>query len=359
LEKEAMLNEFAKIAGGMMFLQGHVMNPDTARLLAQVDRPQRRKPPGGKRRRKPGSGEVGVYAILVALAAMWGGSFLFQRVSATDFGPFPMVEVRLALGALVLLPFLVRERARFTRSRWLAVIGIGALNTTLPFLLFAWGAERAPAGISAISNSMAVPFAALAAFFVFGERIAARRAIALLAGLVGVAVLASGHVAGSNIGAAVAAGTLAALMYGVSANLLKHHLSDLPPSALAAAALLCGAIELAPLAFATWPATPIPTHSWASVIALGVLCTGTAYALYFRLIQRIGAPRAAMVTWLVPVFGVAWGWLFLGEPLTISMAAGGALILGGMIFGQRDAKPRRTPVPTIRHGHPDVCGDCG
>src|SRR5690348_680889 len=183
---EAMLNEFAKIAGGLMFMQGHVMSAETARLLAQVDRPPQRKPRGGRRIRRQGRGELGVYAILVALAAIWGGSFLFQRVAAKDFGPFPMVEVRLALGALVLLPFLLRERARFTRPRWLAVIGIGALNTTLPFLLFAWGAERAPAGISAISNSMAVPFAALAAFAMFGERIGMGRAVALFSGLVGV-----------------------------------------------------------------------------------------------------------------------------------------------------------------------------
>ena len=355
-----MLNEFAKLAGGLLFMRGHVVNLETARLLARVDRPPARKPHGGRRVPRWPDGEGRIYAMLVALAAIWGGSFLFQRVAAKDFGPLPMVEVRLLLGALVLLPFLLRERARFTRSRWLPLIGIGALNTTLPFLLFAWGAERAPAGISAISNSMAVPFAALGAFAIFGERIGAHRATALLSGLVGVAVLASGHVAGSNIGAAVAAGTLAALMYGISANLLKRYLSDLPPAALAAAALLCGAIELAPLAFATWPAAPIPAHSWVSVIALGVLCTGTAYALYFNLIQRIGAARAAMVTWLVPVFGVAWGWLFLGERLTLSMAIGGALILGGLIFGQRGAKPRVAPIPLIRHGHSaSTCGDCG
>ncbi|HXS73150.1 MAG TPA: EamA family transporter [Rhodanobacteraceae bacterium] len=284
--------------------------------------------------------EVRVYATLVALAAIWGGSFLFQRVAAKDFGPVPLVEVRLALGAAILLPFLVRERARFPFSRWLSIVAIGALNTTLPFLLFAWGAERAPAGIGAIANSLAVPFAALAAFALFGERIGARRATALLSGLVGVAVLASGHVAGSSIGAAVAAGTLAALMYGISANLTKRYLSDLPSAALAAITLLSGAIALAPFAVASWPSTPVPPHSWASVVALGVLCTGLAYALYFRLIQRIGAPRSAMVTYIVPVFGVAWGWLFLGEPLTISMAVGGALILGGMIFGQREARSK-------------------
>jgi len=354
-----MLNEFARIAGGMMFMQGHIMSPETARLLAQVDRPQQRKPRGGRRARLPGNGETRTYAVLVALAAIWGGSFLFQRVAAKDFGPLPLVEVRLALGALVLLPFLLRERARFTRSRWLAIIGIGAINTTLPFLLFAWGAERAPAGIGAISNSMAVPFAALAAFALFGERIGSHRAIALFGGLVGVAILASGNVAGSNVGAAVAAGTVAALMYGISANLVKRFLSDLPAAALAASTLLCGALELAPFTYFMWPADAIPAHSWASVIALGILCTGTAYALFYRLIGRIGAPRAAMVTYLVPAFGVAWGWLFLGEPLTPSMAAGGALILGGMIFGQRDAKPQAARPIVIRHGHPHACSDCG
>jgi drug/metabolite transporter (DMT)-like permease len=359
-----MLNEFARIAGGMMFLHGHIMNPETARLLARADRPAvPRKPPGGRRPRVLRNDETRTYAVLVALAAIWGGSFLFQRVAARDFGPLPMVEVRLALGALVLLPFLWRERAHFTFSRWPAIVAIGAISTTLPFLLFAWGAERAPAGIGAISNSMAVPFAALVAFALFGERIGMRRAAALFSGLGGVAVLASGDVAGFHIAAAVGAGTLAALMYGVSTNLVKHYLSDLPPAALAAAALSCGALELAPFTFFEWPGNAIPVHSWASVVALGVLCTGFAYALFYRLIGKIGATRAAMVTYLVPAFGVAWGWLFLGEPLTPSMAAGGALILGGMIFGQREGRsqaervhsPRPVPVRVTRK----PCVDCG
>ena len=355
-----MLNEFARIAGGMMFLQGHVMNPETARLLDQVDRPAQRprKPRGGRRAQVPGNGELRVYAVLVVLAAIWGGSFLFQRVAAKDFGPLPMVEVRLALGGLMLLPFLLRERAHFTLSRWPAIVAVGALATTLPFLLFAWGAERAPAGIGAISNSMAVPFAALVAFALFGERIGMGRAVALFAGLAGVVVLASGHVAGSNVAAAVSAGTLAALMYGFSTNLVKRYLSDLPPAALAAATLLCGALELAPFTAATWPKTAIPAHSWTSVVALGVLCTGLAYALFYRLIGKVGATRAAMVTYLVPAFGVAWGWLFLGEPLTPSMALGGALILGGMIFGQREARGKVQVAP-VRDARAQPCADCG
>ena len=356
-----MLNEFARIAGGMMFLHGHVMSPETARLLERANNGESpRKPRGGRRVKSQNEPRDWRSAIvLVALAAIWGGSFLFQRVAAKDFGPLPLVEVRLALGALILLPFLLRERARFTRARWPAIVAIGAINTTLPFLLFAWGAERAPAGIGAISNSMAVPFAALAAFASFGERIGARRAIALLAGLVGVAVLASGHVAGANIGAAVGAGTLAALMYGISANLVKRYLSDLPSAALAAATLGSGAIALAPFAYFAWPATAIPAQAWWSTLALGVLCTGIAYAIYFDLIRRIGATRAAMVVYLVPAFGVTWGWLFLGETLTASMALGGALILGGLIFGQREAKPRVLRSAAVHVTRPGTCTDCG
>jgi drug/metabolite transporter (DMT)-like permease len=354
-----MLNEFARIAGGMMFLHGHIMNPETARMLAQADRPAPRKPRGGRRARVLQKGEIRTYAVLVALAAMWGGSFLFQRVAAKDFGPLPLVEVRLALGGLLLLPFLIRERARFTLSRWPAIVGVGAIATTLPFLLFAWGAERAPAGIGAISNSMAVPFAALVAFALFGERIGLRRGVALFAGLAGVAVLASGHVAGSNIAAAVVAGTVAALMYGFSTNLVKHHLSDLPPAALAAATLLAGAVELVPFTYFEWPKNAIPAHSWASVAALGVLCTGLAYALFYRLIGKVGATRAAMVTYLVPAFGVAWGWLFLGEPLTPSMAVGGALILGGMVFGQREAQQQSHRPKSAQIARTRPCTDCG
>lgn len=342
-----------------MFLHGHIMNPETARLLAQADRPTPPWPRGGRRVRAMPAVEIRTYAVLAALAAIWGGSFLFQRVAAKDFGPLPLVEVRLALGALVLLPFLWRERARFAASRWPAIAGVGAIATTLPFLLFAWGAERAPAGIGAISNSMAVPFAALVAFALFGERVGARRAVALFAGLAGVAVLASGHVAGSNVAAAVAAGTLAALMYGVSTNLVKRYLSDLPPAALAAATLLCGALELAPFTFAAWQKTAIPVHSWASVAALGVLCTGLAYALFYQLIGKVGATRAAMVTYLVPAFGVAWGWLFLGESLTLSMALGGALILAGMVFGQRVVAQRAPRRLAVVQTPTQPCAECG
>ncbi|TCV94571.1 drug/metabolite transporter (DMT)-like permease [Luteibacter rhizovicinus] len=272
---------------------------------------------------------------LVSLGAIWGGSFLFMRVAAKDFGPFPMVATRLLLGAAVLAPLLWRARAAIRPAHIWKMLGIGALSAAIPFTLFAWGAERAPAGIGAIANSMTVLFAALVAFVAFGEKIDTRKALALVAGFVGVVILASGRTAGDNIAPAALAGALASLCYGISANLIKRYLADLPPTAVAAGCLLGAAILTAPLALATWPSAPIPGKSWLCVIALGVMCTGLAYAFYFRLIQRIGAPRAATSTYLVPLFGVAWAWMFLGEALTPTMALAGAIILGSVIFSQK------------------------
>jgi drug/metabolite transporter (DMT)-like permease len=272
---------------------------------------------------------------LTLLGAIWGGSFLFMRVAAKDFGPIPLVEARLALGALTLLPFLWRARAHFTPALWLKIAGIAAINSVIPFALFAWGAERAPAGIGAISNAMTVMFAALVAYFFYGEQIGARRLLGLACGFVGVVVLASGNVAGADVGSAALAGTLASLCYGFGINLVRRYLSGLPSAAVAAANLLAGSVLLAPLALYTWPHQAIPPASWGSALLLGVLCTGIAFVYYYRLIARIGAPRTATVTYLIPLFGVIWAWLLLGEPLTATMAAAGVLILIGVALSQQ------------------------
>lgn len=277
---------------------------------------------------------------LLGLGAIWGGSFLFMRVAARDFGAFPLVEVRLALGALVLLPFLWRARAQFTPSLWLRLAAIGAVNSAIPFVLFAWAAQRAPAGIGALTNSMAVPFTTLVAYLLYREPIGGRRALGLASGFAGVAVLASAKLAGASVGSAALAGSVAALLYGFGANLIRRHLVGIPASALAAATLLCSALLLAPIAVVTWPERPIAPASWASALLLGGLCTGVAFTFYYRLIHRIGASRAATVTYLVPLFGILWAWLVLGETPTASMAIAAALILGGVGLSQRSAPAR-------------------
>ena len=280
----------------------------------------------------------------VLLAAIWGASFLFMRVAAGHFGAFALVEVRLSLGAVVLLPLLWSARTQFTARLWVKLAGIAAINSATPFLLFAWAAQHAPAGVGAIANATAVMFAALTALIFFGEPISSKRTFGLLLGFAGVIVLASGKMGGARVWPAALAGTGAAFLYGCGANLIRRQLVGLPAGAVAAATLVCAALLVLPLAVATWPSTAIPPASWLSAILLGVLCTGIAFVIYYRLIHRIGAPQASTVTYLVPLFGVLWAWLVLGEPLTSTMAAAAALILGGVALNQQwvaNPNPRR------------------
>lgn len=276
---------------------------------------------------------------LALLGAIWGASFLFMRVSANDFGPMPLVEVRLGLGSLVLLPFLWRARRQFASPKlWGKIALIGAINSAVPFMLFAWAAQRAPAGVGAIANAMTVLFTALVGFLFFGEKIGAKRAIALFTGFAGVVVLASGKIAGASIGSAVLAGTAAAFLYGIGINLVRRHFTGLPPAAVASATLGTSTLLVLPFAIASWPQQAIPLESWLSAGMLGVVCTGIAFVMYYRLIARIGASRASTVTYLIPVFGVAWAWLLLGESLTWTMAISAALILGSVAMSQQPSR---------------------
>lgn len=272
---------------------------------------------------------------LVLLGAIWGASFMLMRVAAPEFGPLPLVELRLALGALILLPFLWIERKRFPLRLWVILALIGAINSAAPFALFAWAAQLAPAGIGAICNALVVLFTAVVAALFFNEPIGTKRAFALLVGFAGVVVLASSRIEGASVGTAVAAGTLAALLYAFGANLIRKYLTGMPPSAVAAATLSCAALLTLPFALATWPETSPSLRAWSAAGLLGVLCTGIAFAVFYRLIKRVGASRAVVVTYLVPLFGVFWAWSLLGEPLTLTMAVAGALIISGVALSQR------------------------
>ncbi|MFC7519197.1 DMT family transporter [Xanthomonas populi] len=268
------------------------------------------------------------------LGIVWGCSFLFMRVAAPKFGTVVLVEIRLALGALVLLPLLWLARERFLAS--LADAG-GDRRAQFRVAVFVvcLGRATCTGRGGAICNAMTVLFTALIAFLFFGEKIGTRRALALLIGFVGVLVLATGKSAGLSVGPAALAGASASLLYGIGSNLVKRHMGDLPPAASAASTLGCSALLLAPLAWWQWPTTPVPAVAWACATALGVVCTGLAFLMYYRLIQRIGPARASTVTYLVPVFGALLAWSLLGEPLTWTMLVAAVLILGSVAFSQR------------------------
>ena len=275
-------------------------------------------------------------AELVALAALWGGSFLFMRLGAGEFGPAALVALRVGGAAALLLPLVVwRGQAGELPRHWRPVLVVGLLNSALPFLAFAYAALSISAGLSAILNATAPLFGGLVAWVWLGERLAPLRWLGIGVGFAGVALLAGSHAGDAaafkpgGTGWAVVACIAATLFYGLAANYTRHRLHGVAPLAIAAGSQAGAAIALALPALWWWPAVLPSPGAWAAVAALALACTGVAYLLYFRLIANTGPANAIAVTYLVPLFGALWGALFLGERVTPAMLGGGAVILLG------------------------------
>ncbi len=273
---------------------------------------------------------------LLLLAALWGASFLFMRLGAAEFGPVTLSGLRVGLATLVLLPLLFwRGQAAALRAHWRPIAFVGVVNSALPFVLFSLAALAINAGLSSIFNATAPLWGALIAWFWLGDRLTRTRVVGLAVGFAGVLWLAWDTASfkpgehGVSAAVAIAACLGATLCYGFAANYTKRKLSGVASLAVATGSQLAATLALALPALHWWPATPPSATAWASVAGLALLCTAVAYLLYFRLIDRLGAARAITVTFLLPVFGSAWGAIFLGERLTAAMLLGCAVILLG------------------------------
>jgi drug/metabolite transporter (DMT)-like permease len=265
------------------------------------------------------------------LAALWGASFLFTRVAAPAFGPVALAEVRVSIAAVMLVGLLAwRAGLGDLRTHAGRLLLVGAFNTALPFSLFAHAALTITAGMAAILNATAPLFTALVSWGWLRERLTPLQWLGMAVGIAGVAWLSTGQgTLGSGSAWAIGAAVVGSLSYGVSANAVKRHLGGARPLAVAAGSQAAAALLLAPFAVATWPPGAARAIDWGSAIALGVLCTGLAYILYFRLIARVGPANAMTVTFLIPAFAMLWGAVVLGEAVTLSMLGGCAVILAG------------------------------
>ena len=271
-------------------------------------------------------------ADLVLLAALWGASFLFTRIAAPAFGPLALAELRVAIAAVMLLVLLAwRAGLGDIRKHALRFLLLGAVNTAIPFSLFAYAALSITAGLASILNATAPLFTALVAWAWLRERLTWLQWLGMAIGMAGVGWLSASKAEFTLGGSALAigAGILASLSYGVSANVVKRHFTGVRPLAVAAGSQSAAALLLLPFSLAFWPAGPMRPIDWGSAVALGVACTGLAYILYFRLIARVGPATAMTVTFLIPAFAMLWGGLFLGEAVTGTMVAGCAVILAG------------------------------
>lgn len=272
---------------------------------------------------------------LLFLSAIWGASFLFLRISAPAFGPMALILVRTLVAALCLTPLLFgrAERAAF-RRHWAELLVVGVFSAGLPFSLFAYAMLSLEAGFGSLLNATTPLFTALLGALWFAAPLRRGQQLGLVIGFTGVGVLAWDRLSfrPGGSGWAVAAALTAAVAYGLATQYTKKHLADVPSRALSAGTLWGAALPLVPLGLWFWPATPPPAAAWLSAVALAAVCTAYAFLLFYDLLSRTGATVASTVTYIVPVFAILWGRLFLGEVLTWRMAAGMAITLLGTAF---------------------------
>lgn len=280
---------------------------------------------------------------LLVLAALWGASFLFIRVGVAEFGVAPLMALRVSIGALVLVLMLALRgtpHASFTslRTHAFPLLVVGVLNSAAPFCLFAFAELTLSAGLTSVINATTPLFGALVAFVWLKDKLTALRTLGMLVGFGGVVSLVWGQIeaphgalapsAGATALAALAA-TAAALLYGIAANYTKRYLTGVDSLTIATGSMIGGSLVLIPFALATWPVAPVSLHAWGAVLSLGVACTGIAYLIFFHLIVAAGPARAITVTFIIPVFGILWGALFLDEQISAGMLEGCAIVLVG------------------------------
>lgn len=276
-------------------------------------------------------------ARLVALAAIWGASYLFNRIVAPTLGPVLTAELRTLIGGIALaVYFFFSDYNPELRRYWRQYVLAAILSSALPFVLWAYAALSVGAGLLSVLNATSPMWGALCSAVLLRERLKGRQITGLLIGLAGVVVVTQPDSSMALHYPSIAAALAAAFSYGLIATYIKGWAKDVPSRGWAVGTQLAAGVLLVPFIPLSPPVSaPAPLVVF-SILALGLVCGAVAYLLYFRLITDIGATGALTVTYLIPVFGVLWGALFLGETVSAWMLAGAALVILGTVFVLRN-----------------------
>lgn len=267
---------------------------------------------------------------LLTLAAIWGASFLFLRILAPVLGALWTAEVRVAIAGIAMLLFMMMtRRAMHFRAHWKQYLVLGTLSSALPFALFSFAALTLPAGYSAILNATSPLWGALAAAAVLDEKLTARKIAGLVVGVGGVAFLVRLGPARftPQVMLAALACIGAAFCYGLAGVYSKKKSASIAPPSMATGSQLGAALVLLPFL----PLSPVRGEITPLVLViaalLALLCSAVAYFIYFRLIADLGPTKALTVTFLIPLFALVWGALFLHEAVDVHTLIGCALVV--------------------------------
>jgi len=285
---------------------------------------------------------------LLALAAIWGASFLFMRVGSPELGPFLFTLLRTGIAALFLIACIKITKKRYQLNGYkFKIFCVGIMNTAIPFVLFSYATLTLTAGTTSVLNATVPMFGALVAYIWLKDKLSITASIGLLFGFLGVYLLMAEQVSVNRDALLPALAAIgAAACYGIAASMTKKYLSGLSPLLLATGSQASATIALLPLGLMFIPTEMPSSEALLSVVAIGILCTGIAYIMFFRLIDAVGPAKTISVTYLIPFFGIFWGFVFLEEEITTKMITTSLITLFGValttgIFDQFPFKKKR------------------
>ena len=276
------------------------------------------------------------WLLFLAVGFIWGTPYLLIRIAVESLDPLVVACGRTLIGALLLLPFALYRKALAPAFRgWRALLAFTLVEISGPWLLLGHAETRLNSSTTGLLVAMVPLFAAVIVTWLGHERLDARRFVGLGIGFVGVATLVGLDVHVSDLGAAAAL-ALAALGYAVGPIIIDRRLKDVPPIGVVTASLILATVLYAPFLPLLWPAQ-VTAAAAGSVAGLGILCTATAFMLFFALIAEVGPARATVVAYVNPLVAVALGVAILKEPVTLGMALGFPLVIAGSFLATRRA----------------------
>lgn len=265
----------------------------------------------------------------VLLAAIWGGSYLCMRIASPEFGPVALVEFRVLVAAMLLAPLIFYNKLLpELLSKWRELVVLGILSMSIPFCLISFATMHLTAGFAALLNASSPVFTMIVAWLWLKQPATVLSMLGTVTSFIGLTLLIAGRgpLTFSHDTLAIFSVLLACICYGYTANYTRIKFSGVSPTTVAAGSQFMAAIAMAIPSVFFLPKTMPSTNAWIAAIFLAVVASALAHVLFFRLIKTIGPTRTVGVTFLIPVFAMLWGALFLQERITAEMVVGAVFI---------------------------------
>ena len=272
------------------------------------------------------------WVLITILGAVWGSAFMFIKIATPELGPIALVNIRLAVAGLIFIPFLLQQKyLKHFRSNLKNILVLSVINTALPFSLFAYASLESSSNMLSILNGTTAIMAVVISTIWLKIRLNFFQIMGVFIGLFGIVVLANPDNVYISMKATIFC-LSAAFCYALSANYIQKFAYKTNTIVLIGWSLVIASLLLMPITFFNLPSQFPSNNVIFSILWLGVISTGVAFLGYVRLIEKVGAVKTATVAYFIPVFGVIWGYVFLGEPITLQILIGMILILIGIVF---------------------------